>query len=85
MNKKNEKAEKKSEIKKVETKKVSTLPKKKKVKKNITSGIAFVYSTFNNTIITIADERALKAQENQLLTLHKSLRTTQVQKLLNKD
>ena len=53
MNKKNEKAEKKSEIKKVETKKVSTLPKKKKVKKNITSGIAFVYSTFNNTIITI--------------------------------
>ena len=28
---------------------------KEKVK-NITSGIAFVYSTFNNTIITIADE-----------------------------
>ena len=30
--------------------------KKKKVKKNITSGIAYVYSTFNNTIISIADE-----------------------------
>ena len=30
--------------------------KKKKVKKNITSGIAYVYSTFNNTIITIADQ-----------------------------
>jgi|MDTC01.2.fsa_nt_gb small subunit ribosomal protein S11 len=30
--------------------------KKKKVKRNITSGIAFVYSTFNNTIISIADE-----------------------------
>ena len=32
------------------------LKKKKKIKKNITSGIAYVYSTFNNTIITIADE-----------------------------
>ena len=47
MNKKNEKVEKKSEVKKVETKKVSTFNKKKKVKKNITSGIAYVYSTFN--------------------------------------
>ena len=56
MNKKNEKVEKKSEVKKVETKKVSTFNKKKKVKKNITSGIAYVYSTFNNTIISIADE-----------------------------
>ena len=33
--------------------KVSTFKKKKKVKRNITSGIAFVYSTFNNTIIFI--------------------------------
>ena len=56
MNKKNEKVEKKSDIKKVETKKVNTFTKKKKVKKNITSGIAYVYSTFNNTIISIADE-----------------------------
>ena len=30
--------------------------KKNKEKKNITSGIAFVNSTFNNTIISIADE-----------------------------
>ena len=28
---------------------------KKKIKKNITSGIAFVNATFNNTIITITD------------------------------
>ena len=55
MNKKNEKVENK-EVKKVETKKISSFKKKKKVKKNITSGIAYVYSTFNNTIISIADE-----------------------------
>jgi len=45
--------------KKVEksTKKInkSSYSKKKKVKKNILNGIAFVQSTFNNTIITIAD------------------------------
>ena len=54
--KKNEKIDKKIEIKKTETKKVSTFKKKKKVKKNITTGIAYVYSTFNNTIISIADD-----------------------------
>ena len=32
------------------------LKKKKKVKRNIVSGTAYVYSTFNNTIISIADE-----------------------------
>ena len=39
------------------TKKVnkSSYSKKKKVKKNILNGIAFVQSTFNNTIISIAD------------------------------
>ena len=36
--------------------KVSTFKKKKKVKRNIVSGIAYVSSTFNNTIISIADE-----------------------------
>ena len=59
MNKKNEKTEKKvdaKDTKKSEAKKISTFKKKKKVKKNITSGIAYVYSTFNNTIISIADE-----------------------------
>ena len=30
--------------------------KKAKVKKNITTGIAFVNATFNNTIVTIADD-----------------------------
>ena len=53
MNKKIEK------LKKVETKKVEKKTssfKRKKVKRNITSGIAYVYSTFNNTIISIADE-----------------------------
>ena len=43
-------------LKKVDEKKVSAVKKKKKIKKNITSGIAYVYSTFNNTIISIADE-----------------------------
>lgn len=30
--------------------------RKKRVKKNIASGIAHVHSTFNNTIVTISDE-----------------------------
>jgi len=55
MNKKNEKTEPTVSDKTV-LKKNSTFKKKKKIKKNITSGIAFVYSTFNNTIISIADE-----------------------------
>ena len=56
MSKKNEKIEKKNEVKKVDAKKPSVFKKKKKINKNITSGIAYVYSTFNNTIISIADE-----------------------------
>ena len=56
MNKKNENTDKKTVSKNVESKKVSSFKKKKKIKKNITSGIAYVYSTFNNTIISIADE-----------------------------
>ena len=63
MNKKIEKIDKKSETKKVDAKKISTFKKKKKVKKNITSGIAFVYSTFNNTIISIADESKIRLKE----------------------
>ena len=35
--------------------KKSSYSKKKKVKKNIINGTAYVQSTFNNTIITIAD------------------------------
>ena len=35
--------------------KKSTYSKKKKNKKNILNGIAYVQSTFNNTIVSIAD------------------------------
>ena len=41
--------------KKVSAVKKSTYSKKKKVKKHILNGIAYVQSTFNNTIISIAD------------------------------
>tara|TARA_B100001029_G_scaffold158098_1_gene144552 strand:- start:1170 stop:1613 length:444 start_codon:yes stop_codon:yes gene_type:complete len=55
MNKKIEK--KKEDTKEQEDKIVKQKTKKKsKTKRNITSGIAFVQSTFNNTIISIADE-----------------------------
>ena len=52
-----EKIEKKDNLKEKEIKSVkkSSYSKKKKVKKNITNGIAYVLSTFNNTIISIAD------------------------------
>ena len=49
MNKKIE--EKKDLINKEVKKKETQFKKKKKIKRNITSGIAFVNSTFNNTII----------------------------------
>ena len=47
--KKNEKVEK--EIKK------SSYSKKKKTKKNIVSGMAYISATFNNTMVTITDEQ----------------------------
>ena len=52
-----EKKEKKTEDqeKSVKTLKKSSYSKKKKVKKNILNGVAYVQSTFNNTIISIAD------------------------------
>ena len=40
---------------KVEEVKKSSYSKKKKIKKNILNGIAYVQSTFNNTIVSIAD------------------------------
>ena len=49
-----EKKDQKSE-KSVSKVKKSSDSKKKKVKKNILNGIAYVQSTFNNTIISIAD------------------------------
>ena len=52
---KSEKKEKETSNNKVESvKKVS--PVKKKIKKNITTGIAFVNATFNNTIVSITDD-----------------------------
>ena len=49
--------EKKDQTQEKETKvvKKSSYSKKKKVKKNILNGIAYVQSTFNNTIVSIAD------------------------------
>ena len=53
----NKKVEEKKELENKEVKKKETqFKKKKKTKRNVTSGIAFVNSTFNNTIISIADE-----------------------------
>ena len=50
----------KEKVKEVAEEKEKTLAKikkqKKKIKKNITTGIAYVNATFNNTIITIADD-----------------------------
>jgi len=56
--KKKEKKKKKklaTEETKKKSKKKSAYSKKKKIKKNILTGVAYVQSTFNNTIITIAD------------------------------
>ena len=47
-NEKNDKKQPKENIK--------ITPKTKKIKKNITSGIAFVQATFNNTIVSISDD-----------------------------
>jgi small subunit ribosomal protein S11 len=49
------KSEEKDQVEKVKTIKKSSYSKKKKAKKNILNGIAYVQSTFNNTIISIAD------------------------------
>ena len=35
--------------------KKSSYSKKKKIKKNILNGVAYIQSTFNNTIVSIAD------------------------------
>ena len=52
--------EQKKVVKKTDEEKKIVAPKqkkaKKKIKKNITTGIAYVTATFNNTIITITDE-----------------------------
>ena len=52
---KKEKTENLDQEKENTVKKKSSYSKKKKIKKNILNGIAYVQSTFNNTIVTIAD------------------------------
>ena len=42
--------------KKLPKENIKITPKVKKKKKNITSGIAFVQATFNNTIVSISDD-----------------------------
>ena len=54
MNKSEKKQKETSNNKVNEIKKVSNI--KKKTKKNITTGIAFVNATFNNTIVSITDD-----------------------------
>ena len=54
MNKVVDKKQEKKIEKDVKIKKIKVI--KKKVKKNITNGIAFVHATFNNTIVTISDD-----------------------------
>ena len=49
------KPEQKDQVEKVKTVKKSSYSKKNKAKKNILNGIAYVQSTFNNTIVSIAD------------------------------
>ena len=43
------------DVKTEKSSKKSSYSKKKKIKKNVLNGIAYVQSTFNNTIISIAD------------------------------
>ena len=53
---KKEKIENKDQLQdKTKSEKKSTYSKKKKAKKNILHGIAYVQSTFNNTIVSIGD------------------------------
>jgi len=53
---KNKSKSKETDTPKVENQKNVKIKPKKKIKRNIDSGIAYVYSTFNNTIISISDE-----------------------------
>ena len=55
MNTKKTEKKQSTETKEVKVVKKSSYSKKKKVKKNILNGIAYVQSTFNDTIISIAD------------------------------
>ena len=54
--KKDKKEENKEELSKENVQSIVKAKKVKKIKKNITSGIAFVQATFNNTIVSITDD-----------------------------
>tara|TARA_B100000123_G_scaffold155685_1_gene115179 strand:+ start:73 stop:516 length:444 start_codon:yes stop_codon:yes gene_type:complete len=54
---KNKETEKKNDNKEQKEIKKSSYSKKKKIKKNIPNGIAYVQSSFNNTIVSIADNQ----------------------------
>tara|TARA_Y100000590_G_scaffold246894_1_gene277415 strand:+ start:6725 stop:7183 length:459 start_codon:yes stop_codon:yes gene_type:complete len=56
LKKEDKKKEDKIEQSKDKPQKSEKVQKVKKIKKNISSGIAFVQATFNNTIVSIADE-----------------------------
>jgi len=51
---KNQKSE--NSVNEIDTKVTKVKKIKKKVKKHITTGVAYVHATFNNTIVTIADD-----------------------------
>ena len=53
---KTKKQKSKDSVNEVDAKVTKVKKIKKKVKKHITSGIAYVHATFNNTIVTIADD-----------------------------
>ena len=53
---KNDKKDSNKELKEKKVEKIEKVKKVKKVKKNITSGIAYVQATFNNTIVSITDD-----------------------------
>ena len=52
----NKSVKKEKELLKEPVEEIKKIKKVKKIKKNITSGIAFVKATFNNTIVTITDD-----------------------------
>jgi len=56
MNKIKEEKKTKQKIEEKTVKPEKIIKKVKKIKKNITSGIAFVQATFNNTIVSITDD-----------------------------
>ena len=66
------------------TKKASAAKvRKKKVRRNITKGVAHIHATFNNTIVTIADEAGVPV--NPLRMLHSCAQKQQLSLLFSRD